>query len=131
MLLDCRWTLATGYADDVVMGEVVENADSLFDYHFADCMLRTPAVEDSLRFERVIWETPKDSVQGKEHFVLVDEDNLIYDFALDSISPALQNGIGRMPIPAEPDVNAVGRRTVPVGRRALPAGWVQRRHIKR
>ena len=124
MLLDCRWTLATGYADDVVMGEVVENADSLFDYHFADCMLRTPAVEDSLRFERVIWETPKDSVQGKEHFVLVDEENLIYDFALDSISPALQNGIGRMPIPAEPDVNAAGRRT-------LPVGWAQRRHIKR
>ena len=138
MLLDCRWTLATGYADDVVMGEVVAEADSLFDYRFSDCLLRTPAVEDSLRFERVIWETPKDSVQGKEHFVLVDEENLIYDFALDSISPALQHGIGRIPIPAEPDVNAVGRRAapvgrraVPVGRRAFPAGWVQRRHIKR
>lgn len=105
MLLDCRWTLATGYADDVVMGESTDDADeTLFDYHFADCLLRTPAVEDdSVRFERIIWETPKDSVQGKQHFVLVDEENLIYDFALDSISPALQRGIGRLPIPDHGD----------------------------
>ena len=96
MTLVCTNTLVTGYADDVVLGEVADTA-VVFDYRFADCLLRTPKVEgDSVRFERIIWETPKDSVQGKQHFRTVDEDNLYYDFALDSISPAFQNGIGRM-----------------------------------
>jgi hypothetical protein len=96
MTLVCQNTLVTGYADDVVLGEATDTA-VVFDYHFADCLLRTPKVEnDSVRFERIVWETPKDTVQGKQHFRLVDEDNLIYDFALDSISPAFQNNIGRL-----------------------------------
>ena len=95
MALVCTNTLVTGYADDVVLGEVADTT-VVFDYRFADCLLRTPKVEDEERFERIIWETPKDSVQGKQHFRTVDEDNLYYDFALDSISPAFQNGIGRM-----------------------------------
>jgi len=96
MTLVCQNTLVTGYADDVVLGEATDTT-VVFDYHFADCLLRTPKVEnDTVRFERIIWETPKDTVQGKQHFRLVDEDNLIYDFALDSISPAFQNNIGRL-----------------------------------
>lgn len=96
MTLVCQQTLVTGYADDVVQGAAADTA-VVFDYRFADCLLRTPKVEDdSVRFARIIWETPKDSVQGKQHFRTVDEENLYYDFALDSISPAFQNGIGRM-----------------------------------
>ena len=95
LLLLCTNTLATGYDDDVVMGEVADTA-VVFDYRFADCLLRTPAVEDSTRFERVIWETPKDSVQGKQHFRTIDEDNLYYDFTIDSISPAYRHDIGRI-----------------------------------
>ena len=95
MLLKCSNTLVTGYADDVVMGEV-NDTTVVYDYYFADCLLRTPAVEDSLRFERIIWETPKDSVQGKQHFKTVDEDNLYYDFSIDSISPAYSRSIGRI-----------------------------------
>jgi hypothetical protein len=49
-------------------------------------------VEDTLRFREIIWETPKDSIQGKQHFVLVDEKNLRYDFHLDSLSTA--QGLG-------------------------------------
>ena len=102
MTLSCSNTLVTGYADDVVMGEIADST-VVFDYHFADCLLRTPKVEDEKRIERVIFETPKDSVQGKQHFRTVDEENLYYDFTLDSISPAFQNGIGRLPIvPEEP-----------------------------
>ena len=93
LYIDCQNTLVTGYEADVVMGEQTDTL-TLFDYHFADCLLRTDSVSDSLRFERIIWETPKDSVQGKQHFRTVDEDNLYYDFRLDSISPALQRGIG-------------------------------------
>ena len=95
MTLVCTNTLVTGYADDVVQGEVSDTA-VVFDYRFADCLLRTPEVEDSVRFERIIWETPEDSVQGKQHFRTVDEENLYYDFTIDSISPAFQNAIGRI-----------------------------------
>ena len=92
----CKNTLVTGYADDVVMVEKQDASDNGFDFHFADCLLRTPKVDDEQQFERVIWETPKDSVQGKEHFVTIDEENFYYDFTLDAKSPALAKGIGRI-----------------------------------
>ena len=78
-----------------LMGEVQDSA-VVFDYRFADCILRTDSVVDKERFERIIWETPKDSVQGKQHFKTIDEDNLYYDFTIDSISPAFKLGIGRI-----------------------------------
>ena len=82
--------IVTGYADDVVMGERLPN-DTLthFAFHFENNLLRTPKVEnDTTNFVNTRWETPSDSVQGKQHFVTIDEDNLIYDFHLDSLSTA-------------------------------------------
>ncbi len=94
--LSCSNTLVTGYEDDVVMGEPY-NPDSLVcDYIFTNCILRTDSVDDADRFKDIIWETPKDSVQGKQHFKTIDEDNLYYDFTIDSISPAFTKNIGRM-----------------------------------
>lgn len=93
LYIGCTNTLVTGYDADVVMGEVTDTLVA-YDMHFADCLLRTDSVDDPDRFERIIWETPKDSVQGKQHFRIVDEDNLYYDFRLDSISPALPLNIG-------------------------------------
>ena len=91
--LDCSSTLVTGYEADVLMGEQRDTL-RLFDYHFADCILRTDSVDDSIHFERIVWETPKDSVQGKQHFRNIDEDNLYYDFTIDCVSPAFPLGIG-------------------------------------
>ena len=93
MLLLCTHTLVTGYADDVVMGEV-NDTTVVFDYRFADCILRTDSVSDEERFQRIIWETPEDSIQGKQHFRTIDEENLYYDFTIDSISPAFHLDIG-------------------------------------
>ena len=93
LYIDCINSLVTGYESDVVMGEVTDTLIA-YDMHFADCVLRTDSVADDERFERIIWETPKDTVQGKQHFRTVDEDNLYYDFRLDSISPALKRNIG-------------------------------------
>ena len=92
--LSCVGSILTGYEDDVVMGEAREEGDVAFAYGFADCLLRTPKVEteDSTLFSGIIWETPNDSIQGKKHFVLIDEDNLKYDFHLDSLSTA--QGLG-------------------------------------
>ena len=94
LLLLCTNTLVTGYADDVVMGETSDTT-VVYDYRFDNCILRTDSVTDAERFERIIWETPKDSVQGKQHFRVIDEDNLCYDFSIDSISPAFKLDIGR------------------------------------
>lgn len=91
--LACRNTIVTGYADDEVMLYRSDDSLKVLKYHFSDCLLRTPAVEDdTLNFKRIIWETPKDSIQGKQHFVKIDETNLGYDFHLDSLSTAIGKG---------------------------------------
>jgi len=95
LLLTCTNTLVTGYEEDVVMGQAYTADSVLCDYYFSDCILRTDSVSDVERFQSIIWETPKDSVQGKQHFKTIDEDNLYYDFTIDSISPAFNRNIGR------------------------------------
>ncbi len=88
--LCCQGSILTGYDEDVLMGE--QNDSLAFNYIFNNSLLRTPAVEDSTHFTDIIWESPTDSVQGKKHFVKIDEDNLEYDFHLDSLSTA--QGLG-------------------------------------
>jgi hypothetical protein len=86
----------TGYDEDVVMG-AVRDTIAAFEYQFMKTLLRSPKVEtaDSIRFSDILWETPKDSVQGKKHFKTIDEDNLYYDFHLDSLSTAQGMGCYR------------------------------------
>jgi len=92
--MQMKGSIVTGYADDVVMGEAREN-DSItsFTYYFENNLLRTPKIEDdTINFVNILWESPKDSIQGKQHFCVIDEENLIYDFHLDSLSTA--KGLG-------------------------------------
>jgi hypothetical protein len=92
--MQMKGSIVTGYADDVLMGETMQG-DSVtqFNYYFENTLLRTPAItNDSVRFVNIHWETPDDSIQGKQHFRLIDEKNLIYDFHLDSLSTA--QGLG-------------------------------------
>jgi hypothetical protein len=88
----CDGTIVTGYEDDVIQG-VNTNESIPFNYSFENCLLRTVSESaDSAHFQKIIWETPEDSIQGKKHFVKIDEDNLDYDFHLDSLSTA--KGLG-------------------------------------
>lgn len=91
--MKCDSSIVTGYDEDVVMGVVVDTVNA-YNYQFSNTLLRTPYVEDSdtVAFHKVIWESAKDSIQGKKHFRLIDEDNLKYDFHLDSLSTA--KGLG-------------------------------------
>ena len=89
--LNCTGTIITGYEEDVVMGEN-QGEEVDFEYTFENCLLRTLKEDDTERFTNIIWETPKDEVQGKDHFVKIDEDNLDYDFHLDEKSTA--KGLG-------------------------------------
>lgn len=94
-LLECYNTLVTGYADDEIMGEVSDSTVS-FNYYFSNCILRTPAIEDSIKikpFVQVFFESPKDTIQGKVHFRNIDSDNMYYDFHLDSLSTARRKAI--------------------------------------
>jgi len=92
--MQMKGSIVTGYDEDVVMGERrTDDTLTLFNYHFENSLLRTAVamlkdtVRDTINFVDVRWETPKDSIQGKQHFRLIDEENLKYDFHLDSISP--------------------------------------------
>ena len=91
--LRCEWSIVTGYDNDVLMGGI-RDTTAAFNYQFVKTLLRTPKVEtaDSIRFSDILWETPKDSIQGIKHFKTIDEDNLYYDFHLDSLSTA--QGLG-------------------------------------
>ena len=89
--LTCTNTLVTGYEDDVVMGDVEKNAEYLFE----NCLLRTNEPKNLEPFKEIIWEKKDDEVQGKKHFVLFDEDNLLYDFDIKEESPAYEKKIGR------------------------------------
>ena len=93
LYLTCAGSIMTGYADDVVMGDMLGEDPVTFDYEFRKCLMRTPEVADNPeRFQDIIWETPNDSIGGKKHFVKIDEENFIYDFHLDSLSTA--QGLG-------------------------------------
>lgn len=93
--LDVEGLILTGYADDVLMGRQVSNTNA-FDYTFRHSLLRTPSMaDDTTHFNDIIWEMPNDSIQGKDHFVNIDEDNLYYDFHLKANSPAVGLGCYR------------------------------------
>ena len=89
--LECSNTLVTGYADDVIQGEVDENSD----YSFSNCLLRTPEPENTEGFDAIIWEKKDDDIQGTKHFVLIDGEKMIYDFRLKEESPAYEKKIGK------------------------------------
>ena len=76
----------TGYADDVVMGNLAENTFDDVDFLFQNSLLRTVVSDDS-RFVDIRYDLPDSlEVTGKDHFVLFDTDNFLYDFAPDSLS---------------------------------------------
>lgn len=90
--LTCSNTLITGYEEDVLEG--VKRDGETVDYHFTNCLIRTPVITDEA-FENIIWETPDDEVQGKDHFLIFDDEIFLYDFSIVSTSPAFERAIGR------------------------------------
>lgn len=77
----------TGYADDVIMGDIVESEPDLCDYKFANSLLRTVKSDDEDRFVNITYDDDKlDEPRGKDHFTLFDDVNFLYDFTPDSLS---------------------------------------------
>ena len=91
----CYNSLVTGRMDDVIMGEVNDSLIA-YNYYFSHCLLRTPAITDSAKlapFDQVIFEKSSDEVNGKKHFLKIDDDNMYYDFRLDSVSTACKRAL--------------------------------------
>lgn len=77
----------TGYADDVIMGNISENDQNPCDYLFQNSLLRTVVSDDVERFRNIRYDLPDSlEVNGKDHFVLFDTYNFLYDFTPDSLS---------------------------------------------
>jgi hypothetical protein len=90
---NCRMSIITGYAVDVLMGNSLpDDTLTAFNYYFENSLLRTPEVDDTLKFVNIKWEHITDTIQGRKHFVLIDDKNYRYDFHLDSLSTA--HGLG-------------------------------------
>ena len=102
--ISCNNTLATGYDADVVFGEKSDTT-LVYIYKFNNCLLRTDSIDNPEFVKDIIWETPKDSIEGKKHFKTIDEDKLFYDFTIDSISPAFKRQIGRIDSNGTPITN--------------------------
>jgi hypothetical protein len=92
--MNCTNSIITGYTVDEMMGTQV-NKKAEFNYLFEKCLIRTPLINDSEHFKDIIWESPSDEIEGKKHFVKIDETNFIYDFHLDAQSPATNLGCYR------------------------------------
>ena len=97
MTLNCRNTLVTGYEDNVVLSDKSDkDSFGVLSYLFENCLLRTPEVKDEeASYVNILWETSKDEVQGKQHFLTFDEENMYYDFTIVQESPAYERLIGR------------------------------------
>ena len=94
-----RNSIITGYQDDVLQGAIAEGVD--FNYQFDHCLLRTPEVkgDDADKYTDVIFEDLKDTeTAGMMNFVLVDYDQLKFDFHLSEVSKAIGAASGQMDI---------------------------------
>lgn len=100
--------LVTGYADDVVAGNLKDENDEL-DYCFANCVLRTVESEDTARFIGVTYEKPGEEGTGDKQFRLFDTDNFLYDFRLDSLSLARDKGAAEWAVACPADRYGVSR----------------------
>lgn len=89
----CTNTIVTGYSDNEIMGgKPGKDSENAFNYDFANCILRTPEVDDEEKghFADVVFEDVKDTVSmGRKHFDNVDGDMQLYDFHLRKNSAAV------------------------------------------
>ena len=82
----------TGYANDEVYGQKLETDTVSFGYAFFNSLVNTDsAAVDMTRFSSCVFDTDTATYHEK-NFRTIDTDNYIYDFRLDSISPARASG---------------------------------------
>ena len=90
----------TGYAEDVIMGNLPDDYDDSEYYYFQNCFLRTVGENDEDHFIACKFENDEMEIHGEKNFKLFDTHNFLYDFTPDSLSeirnmadPLLMNGL--------------------------------------
>lgn len=90
--LVCTNSIVTGYSADEFIGDNISTEENsvTFNFLFTNSLIRTPAITDEVmltHFPNSVFELA-DSTEAKSQFALVDEDNLVYNFRLDSAATA-------------------------------------------
>lgn len=93
-------SIATGYAEDVIMVQTTDTIVLTFDH----CLLRTPEVKDTVMCHDIIWENPEDTtVAGVKNFEKIDIEKLKYDFHLRETSLAVDAADVLTSLPSDRD----------------------------
>lgn len=71
----------TGYADDVIMGHLAPEEDAPCNYLFDHCFLRTVKSEDTERFVECVYDDEELDPSYRDHFVLFNTKDFLYDFS--------------------------------------------------
>lgn len=117
-------SVITGYADDELFGSPMPDSDAPLNYHFIGCLINTVLTDEDMEgFEECQLDTigSKSRNNTKDvntrqpkpregNFRLLDDDNFIYDFRLDTLSAARKLGIGTLtPEDCRTDMNGTTR----------------------
>lgn len=102
-------SIITGYSNDELFGVPMQDSDTPFNYHFAGCLINTVLTEDDMedfeecRLDTISTENNSGTIDNSNkpkpregNFRLLDTDNFIYDFRLDTLSAARQLGVGSL-----------------------------------
>lgn len=82
-----RNCVITGYAEDVLMGNLKQTDESPIDYLFHHCLLATPAVEDEMHYVGVIYDNDQQPTPRAKNFLRMDTELYLYDFSPVEQSP--------------------------------------------
>lgn len=85
--------LITGSTNDEILGAVAEKSDSVdyseyAQYQFTYSLINS-SDEGNEHFTHIVWDRDSCEIYGKANFKLIDHDNFLYDFQLDSLSTAI------------------------------------------
>lgn len=123
-------SIITGIGKDELYGTPPIKKEIPFVYSFVRCLLHTPEVLDDNQFLDNIWDNePKSNNKGEDslipkneddeyviqdkNFKLIDHENFIYNFELDSLSPARGKALAEAAKRFPTDRNGVSRLTNP------------------
>lgn len=104
-------SIVSGWSDDELFAAFLDDTSTAHNYLFRSCLLTTPeptSSDDLANFPACVFENTTDTLWGSKNFRDFDYDTLVFDFRLDSLSPARHAGDA-----------AISRQYYPYDRRGL------------
>lgn len=88
-------SIVSGWSDDELYAAFLDDTSTAHNYLFRSCLLTTPeptAADDLANFPACVFENTADTLWGSKNFRDFNYDTLVFDFRLDSLSPARRGG---------------------------------------